>query len=188
MILQKKYIFYLALIVISFLTSCLARPDRFAKRPHDDANSRPSFENKPNTANLLSRYAKELGVGSGELNDLELYSFIDEWKGIPHRLGGQTRDGIDCSAFINELFNKVYKKSLPRSSADMANDVKRKYENQLVEGDLVFFSFGKGPIDHVGLYLRNNKFVHVSTNKGVIISDLHESWYYKYFVRAGTVK
>jgi lipoprotein Spr len=50
----------------------------------------------------------------------------------------------------------------------MADGIKRKYENQLVEGDLVFFSFGKKSIDHVGLYLRNNKFVHVSTSKGVI--------------------
>jgi lipoprotein Spr len=70
----------------------------------------------------------------------------------------------------------------------MADGIKRKYDNHLVEGDLVFFRFGKKNIDHVGLYLKNNKFVHVSTSKGVIISDLHESWFYKYFVRAGTVK
>jgi lipoprotein Spr len=137
---------------------------------------------------LLANYAQILGIDPAELNDVRLYAFIDEWMGVPHRLGGQSKSGIDCSAFINQLFSEVYQKSLPRSSNNMAGEIKRKYENQLVEGDLVFFSFGKKDIDHVGIYLRNNKFVHVSTTKGVMISDLHESWFYKYFVRAGTVR
>lgn len=168
-------------------TSCLSRPERLASKPHSP--SYPFSDSKKSTLeNLLKGYADELGVNPSELENQNLYVFIDEWIGAPHRLGGQTKAGIDCSAFINQLYNEVYKKPLARSSYEMADGIKRKYENQLVEGDLVFFSFGKKNIDHVGLYLRNNKFVHVSTSKGVMISDLHESWFYKYFVRAGTVK
>src|SRR5699024_4901798 len=129
---------------------------------------------------FIDNYALLLGVNAKELENRYLYAFIDEWIGSPHRLGGQTKEGIDCSAFVNHLFNTVYRKPLARSSYEMANHVKRKYENQLNEGDLVFFSFGKKNIDHVGLYLRNNKFVHVSTTQGVVISDLHDPWYYKY--------
>ncbi|GHE23484.1 hypothetical protein GCM10017764_04520 [Sphingobacterium griseoflavum] len=70
----------------------------------------------------------------------------------------------------------------------MGEHVKRKYEDKLREGDLIFFSFGGKNIDHVGVYLHNNKFVHVSTRKGVIISNMKDSWYYKYFVRCGTPK
>lgn len=70
----------------------------------------------------------------------------------------------------------------------MAENIKRKYENQLKEGDLVFFSFGGRQIDHVGVYLHNNKFVHVSTSRGVIISDLKDPWYYRHFTRCGTPK
>src|SRR3546814_13664941 len=83
--------------------------------------------------------------------------------GIPHRLGGQDKRGIDCSAFANHLILDVYGKNLPRTARDMAEVVKRKYENQLKEGDLVFFNFDGKAFDHVGVYLGNNKFVHVST-------------------------
>ncbi len=181
-----KRSFYLGLFFLSFiLTSCLTRPEKYSREPN--SRSIYSTENS-DVRNLLKNYAQTLGVEPSDLQDANLYAFIDEWIGAPHRLGGQTKSGIDCSAFINHLFSEVYKKPLARSSYEMADGIKRKYENQLIEGDLVFFSFGKKNIDHVGLYLRNNKFVHVSTTKGVMISDLHDSWFYKYFVRAGSVK
>lgn len=140
------------------------------------------------SGDLLVSYATVLGVNSRQLNNTQLYSVIDRWMGTPHRLGGADGRGMDCSAFVGMVMKDVYGKSLPRTSKDMAQRIKRKYERQLKEGDLVFFSFGKRNIDHVGIYLHNNKFVHVSTSKGVIISDLHDSWYYKYFTRAGTVQ
>ena len=139
------------------------------------------------SAGLLHNYAEVLGVPASELHNEALYTFIHQWMGTPHRTGGTDGKGIDCSAFAGLLMRDVYGKSLPRSSRDMAEVVKRKYEGQLTEGDLVFFSFGQANFDHVGIYLHNHKFVHVSTSKGVIISDLKDSWYYKYFRRAGSV-
>jgi len=137
---------------------------------------------------LLDGYATVLGVSPHELQRPELYGFIDDWMGVPHRTGGSDHRGLDCSAFVGLVMREVYDKGVPRASKDMAEHVKRKYERQLKEGDLVFFSFGRRNIDHVGIYLHNHKFVHVSTSKGVIISDLRDPWYYKYFARAGTVQ
>ncbi|GGC49754.1 hypothetical protein GCM10011386_47500 [Parapedobacter defluvii] len=136
---------------------------------------------------LLEGYAQVLGVQADQLQTTALYRYIDEWMGTPHRSGGADRGGLDCSAFVGMVMRDVYGKSVPRVSKDMADQIKRKYERQLKEGDLVFFSFSRREIDHVGIYLHNNKFVHVSTSKGVIISDLHDSWYYKYFTRAGSI-
>lgn len=139
------------------------------------------------SGNKLDNYAKLLGVNSRQLDgSRDLYYLIDNWMGIPHRTGGLDRRGIDCSAFVGIVYREVFGKDLPRTSRDMAEIVKRKYENQLQEGDLVFFSFGGRNIDHVGIYLRNGKFVHVSTSKGVIISNLRDTWYYRYFKRAGS--
>ena len=58
-----------------------------------------------------------------------------------------------------------------------------------MEGDLVFFitSPNGNRINHVGVYLRDNKFVHSTTKRGVIISDLSENYYEKYFYKAGRV-
>lgn len=138
---------------------------------------------------ITKNYADFLGVDEYVINQSrKLYSFIDEWMGSPHRYGGMVKNGIDCSGFIQILYAQVYNKDLPRISRDMADVVTRKYESQLREGDLVFFSFGRSKIDHVGVYLHNGKFVHVSTKKGVIISSLKDPWYGKYIRRLGRPK
>lgn len=141
------------------------------------------------SASFIDRYASTLEVNSGVINsNVELYYFIDDWLGSPHRYGGNLKSGIDCSGFIHILFSNIYSINLPRTSRDMATQVHRKKERQLREGDLVFFSFGGRNIDHVGMYLHNGKFVHVSTSNGVIISNLKEQWYHKYFKFGGQIK
>ena len=173
-------------------SGCLTRknalpPDRVGKGAiMTDASSAP--KNVRTGKQLLEGYAAVLGVSANELQNPELYAYIDDWMGVPHRSGGTSHKGLDCSAFVGLVMRDVYGKEVPRVSTDIAEHIKRKYERQLREGDLVFFSFGRRNIDHVGIYLHNHKFVHVSTSKGVIISDLRDSWYYKYFTRAGTVR
>ena len=156
------------------------------KAPVSDASKARSITY---SGSKLDNYAELLGVTSRDISkSSDLYLFIDDWMGTPHRTGGLDRNGMDCSAFVGLLYREVFSQDLPRTSRDMADNVKRKYENQLREGDLVFFSFGGRNIDHVGIYLHNGKFVHVSTKKGVIISDLKDTWYYRYFKRAGSPK
>ena len=178
---RKGFYFSLciAIILVAF-TSCLSRPERLR-------SNYPTSRLHSSEKNVIEKYAEVIGVNSNELANTELYKYIDEWIGIPHRLGGQDKKGIDCSAFANHLILDVYGKNLPRTANDMAQVIKRKYENQLREGDLVFFKFDGKHFDHVGVYLKNNKFVHVSTSKGVIISDLTDPWYRKYFSRAGSI-
>ncbi len=137
---------------------------------------------------LTERYASLLNVREKELDNEKLYRFIDSWIGVPHRSGGMDKKGVDCSGFTTILEKEIYNRAVPRTAKSMAESVKRKYEQDLKEGDLVFFDFQGQKFSHVGVYLHNNKFVHASTSKGVIISDLKDPWYYKYFSRAGSVK
>ncbi len=144
---------------------------------------------------ILTDASKGRPVTSGSLNvkgkDLDnekLYRFIDSWMGVPHRSGGMDKKGVDCSGFTTILEKEIYNRAVPRTAKSMAESVKRKYEDDLKEGDLVFFDFQGQKFSHVGVYLHNNKFVHASTSKGVIISDLKDPWYYKYFSRAGSIK
>jgi len=183
----KRFNTWLILVFIaSVLTSCLSRPERLRTTLPSSSSHSPAKNNR-SSGNIFNKYADIIGVNANDLKNYELYRYIDEWMGIPHRLGGQDKKGIDCSAFANHLILDVYGKNLPRTAKDMAQVVKRKYENQLKEGDLVFFNFDGKAFDHVGVYLGNNKFVHVSTSKGVIISDLKDPWYWRYFSRAGSV-
>ena len=184
---RRNKIFLVLPIFLLILASCGAKKKVSHTPSSQTKTSSPQIDKKVSKTkgNLVNYYADLLGTSNKFLNE-DLYYFIDDWMGIPHRLGGQTRDGIDCSAFVNSIYQSVYRKNLPRTSRDMAEIVKRKYDDQLQEGDLVFFSFGGKNIDHVGVYLHNGKFVHVSTKQGVVISNLKDPWYYKYFTRCGT--
>ncbi len=140
------------------------------------------------SGSLTQRYASLLNVKEKELDNLKLYRFIDSWMGVPHRSGGMDKKGVDCSGFTTILEKEIYNRAIPKTAKSMAESVKRKYEDDLKEGDLVFFDFQGQKFSHVGVYLHNNKFVHASTSKGVIISDLKDPWYYKYFSRAGSIR
>jgi cell wall-associated NlpC family hydrolase len=140
------------------------------------------------SGSVKERYSSLLNVKEKDLDNENLYRFIDNWIGVPYRNGGMDKKGVDCSGFTILLAKEIYDKPLSRTARSMAEDVKRKFEKDLKEGDLVFFDFDGQKFSHVGVYLQNNKFVHASTSKGVIISDLKDPWYYKYFSRAGSVK
>lgn len=152
-----------------------------------DISDGPKIKGVSSEEVLLQSFAEIMNVQSVKNLNPDLYRFLNTWMGVKHKDGGTDKNGIDCSGFIGILFKEVYKINLPRSSGQMGEIVKRNFEKDLKEGDLVFFSFGNRQIDHVGVYLQNGVFAHVSTSKGVILSKLRDPWYYKYYVRSGPV-
>lgn len=132
------------------------------------------------------------GVKITEYDNIFLYNEGARWMGVPHRLGGQTKKGIDCSGFVAIVYREVYHKRLSRSSAEMLKkDCKKIGRSKLKEGDLVFFYTGRGrkrKPNHVGIYLKNGKFIHTSTSKGVMVSNLSEPYYMRTWMCGGRVK
>lgn len=118
----------------------------------------------------------------------DLYRFITDWTGTPYKLGGMDKKGIDCSGFVLILEKDIYGLTLPRRSKDQAEVIKKKDKSHLKEGDLIFFSFGGNEVDHVGVYLNNDFFVHASTTRGVIVDDLNLPVYQQAIVKTGTLK
>lgn len=135
--------------------------------------------------NIEEKYAHLLGVSAKNISNRKLYSFIDEWYGTPYKYGGKTKKGIDCSGFISILFKEVFGKEVIGSSTSMYHQCSTISKEKLREGDLVFFMIDSKEVSHVGIYLRNNKFVHASTKAGVVINDLKEEYYRKYFWGGG---
>jgi len=178
-------------LLILFMVGCKAKTD-WRDNYKKDKNSKSTNTTKKTTIkkpNDLAEISEILDVSESTLKNKNLYNFIIDWYGTPYKYGGMNEDGIDCSGFTNILYKEIYKIQIPRVSKDIAENVKRKYTEDLKEGDLVFFSFGKtGIVNHVGIYLHNNKFVHASTSKGVIISNLTEPYYGDYLVKCGSYK
>ncbi|HEX4375106.1 MAG TPA: NlpC/P60 family protein [Puia sp.] len=134
------------------------------------------------------KYAILTDVPVEEMNNEKLLQFMEEWYGAKYHFGGNSKDGIDCSAFASLLMTSVYGiNNLPRMAKDQYIATSRISKRKLREGDLVFFhTYGKKKkkVTHVGVYLCNNKFVHASVS-GVMISDMSDGYYSKHFVGAG---
>jgi lipoprotein Spr len=122
---------------------------------------------------IYSEYSKQLGIALDGTENKALLSAIEEWLGTRYKMGGCSKSGVDCSCFVKAVYQKAYDTELGRSSADMfQHDLISVRLDNLKEGDLLFFKTKGGGISHVGIYLKNDKFVHVSRLKGVKISSL----------------
>ncbi len=137
---------------------------------------------------LQLKYADMLGVIPVFITNLSLYKFIDEWYGVRYRLGGSTKAGIDCSAFVQQLFLAVYDLDVVRTAFDQFNNCWLETDfAKMREGDLVFFKTRGSRISHVGVYLMNRFFVHASSSQGVMISSLDDEYWVRRFAGAGRI-
>lgn len=130
------------------------------------------------------RIAIRMNLPVESLSNARLYRYIDGWWATPYRLGGNGRDGIDCSAFVQALQSEVFGRSLPRVTRDQQSACRPVPDSERREGDLVFFRTGE-QVMHVGVYLLDNRFVHASTSRGVIIDDIRSDYWRKSYLGTG---
>lgn len=144
----------------------------------------------------VAQLSKKLGVRLSNTNkdddrNMYLYAQSSMWLGVPYRYAGLSRKGVDCSGFTFLIYQKVYKKNIPRSTADLSKmKMKNISKNNLRAGDLVFFATSKNSsrISHVGIYLKDGQFIHASTSKGVIVSGLDEDYYKRTWKKGGRIR
>ncbi|OOF69608.1 C40 family peptidase [Rodentibacter caecimuris] len=105
-----------------------------------------------------------------------------EWAGTPYKLGGQSQRGIDCSGFVQKTFLDRFDIRLPRTTKEQAKYGKLVAKKEIQTGDLVFFKTGRGPNGyHVGIYVKDDLFLHASTKGGVIYSSMNSPYWKKTF-------
>lgn len=138
-------------------------------------------------SSLQLKYGQLMNVDAELLTNDPLLEHIDEWYGTRYRMGGTTKQGIDCSAFVQTIYLSAFGLVLPRTAREQYKTSRIISATELKEGDLVFFNT-RGGVSHVGIYLQNNKFVHASTSYGVTISDMYDPYYLRHFIGAGRLE
>lgn len=121
----------------------------------------------------------------------QLINSASENLGVGYRGGGTTSDGFDCSGLIYSTFKK-FDITLPRSSHQMATVGTKIDLKSAQKGDLIFFiNRGQRRINHVGMVVEVTdeevKFIHSSTQSGVIISSTKEPYYNRTFVQLNRI-
>lgn len=132
-------------------------------------------------------YAQTLGLHLAFDENKNLLRSVTDWIGTPYSYGNNSRRGTDCSGFVTRVFREVYGITLQRSSRSMFTTTKHVAKAEMQTGDLVFFRRGRGPIYHVGIYLKGGKFAHSACNGGVMVSSLNQPYYHRNFYAAGRV-
>lgn len=138
----------------------------------------------------LARASLLLGVDINLEDNHKLYLEAADWIGTPYRGGGDSKRGTDCSGMVYQIYRKVYRTQVPRNSEELKDKSNKIAKRNLKEGDLVFFSSNRSrkKVAHVGIYLKNGKFIHSSTSRGVIVSRLSEDYYSKHWICGGRIR
>lgn len=172
-------------------------------RKHTGKNKKTDAKNKTTDGKSNKNAGKmsKSGKGGGSSNtpfripqdlDDSTLALIREalsWIGTPYVYGGETKDGADCSGFVMMTYKNALGIKLPRTSADQGEFCENIDKKKLEVGDLVFFHGGKGDkVNHVGIYVGDGKFIHASSSKGVMISDLDMKYFADRYHHSGKVK
>jgi cell wall-associated NlpC family hydrolase len=146
------------------------KPAKAAKRSHF-AFSDIFFHGSSKSKNIINLAKKKLGK-----------RYV--WGAV-----GQ-RNTFDCSG----LTSYVCKKNgihIPRRAIEQSKYGKYVSRDHLKPGDLIFFDTSKrrkGYVNHVGIYIGNNKFIHASSaKKKVVITSLSKPFYSKRYKGARRV-
>ncbi len=182
-------------IVSIFLAGCLfvgcgvarqtGKP--VASQASDDSQTSDKEERTEGKAGFERGSITAMSVSS-KMNTTEslLEQAYSEWKGTPYVLGGYSFNGVDCSRFVNIVFDEYFGKELPtntRTQLNVGNGIRR---SAIQTGDLIFFRTGRQTL-HVGIAMDGREFLHASTSSGVTISKLNQKYWANRYLAARRV-
>jgi cell wall-associated NlpC family hydrolase len=201
---EKRKIVILLVAVFQLLNfSCTKQVYRDQSIPGTENRSRNTKPENSNTSHLgkgidlnksypvkeklqdFMASGTEKPLKTGNTTADEIIETASTYLGVPHHMGGLSRNGIDCSGLLVAVFSK-YGIHLPHNSEDQARFGKKIEDpDQLIKGDLLFFvrSYKTTKyITHSAIYIGDNKFIHASVNYGVSITSLDDHYWKEKFV------
>ena len=135
------------------------------------------------TVNLRQQKDVDFQADNVKLLKTKAFGFL----GTRYRFGGTSRSGLDCSAFVQKVFNEM-EVNLPRTAREQFERGELVTRGDMQKGDLVFFRTYASFPSHVGIYLGNNRMIHASSrDRRVVISSVDTPYYRSRFIGAKRV-
>lgn len=140
---------------------------------------------------LLAACAGTQGSGGYYARDpalpAEAARIAQSMQGQPYRWGGEDPDGFDCSGLVHYAYQQAGAR-VPRTARQQYEAVRPLYVEQLVPGDLVFFTMPGKFLSHVGIYIGERRFVHaLNPQNPVMVSNIDDDYWQRRLVRAGSL-
>lgn len=107
---------------------------------------------------------------------LGVLDYAKQFMGVRYRSGGESPNGFDCSGYVRYVF-KNFGFDLVHTAAGQAQTGTAVKRGELRPGDLVFFNTSGYGINHSGIYVGNDQFIHASTSRGIRIDSLHDGYW-----------
>ncbi len=117
--------------------------------------------------------AKEYG---GNVASTKILKTAAQYKGVPYVFGGTTPRSFDCSGYVQYVFAR-HGIRLTRTADTQALEGKFVSKKNLKPGDLVFFTTYEPGASHVGIYAGNNLFWNATSSRGIMLSNLTDSYW-----------
>ncbi len=156
----------------------LRHSDLFNEKDYEQSLSELTEQDPDQQVDL--KKSAELKVDSIQELKKSAYGFL----GTRYRFGGSSRNGIDCSSFVQKVFREL-EVSLPRTAREQFSMGTEVAPGDLQKGDLIFFRTYASYPSHVGIYLGNNKMIHASSrDRRVVISPMNTDYYRSRFIGA----
>src|SRR5688500_15888261 len=110
----------------------------------------------------------------------QIRSFANRWLGTPYQYGGNSKSGIDCSAYLREMYRELFNVELPlttRQQIDLVIDLpinKIAPGDGLEPGDLIFYIDTSGIPYHVVVFMGGNAITHSVSGRGVVVEPIRK--------------
>ncbi|WP_238456917.1 C40 family peptidase [Desulforamulus putei] len=117
---------------------------------------------------------------------MAVLDYAKQYIGVRYRAGGESPAGFDCSGYVRYVF-KNFGIDLVHTAAGQYSAGTAIAKDELRPGDLVFFNTGGHGINHSGIYIGNNEFIHASSSRGIKIDSLNDSYWSARYRGAGRI-
>lgn len=158
---------------------------RYSDNSEEDPDVFPNEIETVDVSEINRKYSSPEELNSFSTAKEKMLMEILKYINTPYQFGGNSKNGIDCSAFTQTIYNSCSIKLLRSAREQYTQGIEITNRDNLKFGDLVFFDTRKTVRPgHVGIYLDDNLFVHASSKNGVIVTPLNSNYYSERFMGA----